>query len=127
MTRMVMHSLTTPPTDQDWIGLEDELAPMEVRRRIRGKISFNHLAVNSGEGEEKDDEKAEEEREEQNKKLRAIIQDEMRHAVEDDPHAAYATMDSVAQIKELTRGPQVEEILQTKIVSQHEVRRNLNQ
>ena len=43
---MVMHNLKEPPKDEDWIGLEDELAPAEVRRRIRGKVSLNHLATN---------------------------------------------------------------------------------
>ena len=45
LTRMVMHSLVEPPKDEDWIGLEDELAPTEIRRRIRGKVSLSHLAL----------------------------------------------------------------------------------
>ena len=40
-----MHSLVEPPKDEDWIGLEDELAPTEIRRRIRGKVSLSHLAL----------------------------------------------------------------------------------
>lgn len=39
LTRMVMHQLQEPPQDQHWIGLEIELSPTEVRRRIRGKAS----------------------------------------------------------------------------------------
>lgn len=42
---MVMHNLVEPPKDEDSIGLEDELAPTEIRRRIRGKVTFNHLAL----------------------------------------------------------------------------------
>ena len=45
LTRMVMHNLVEPPTDQNWIGLDDELAPVEARRRIRGKVTLNHFSV----------------------------------------------------------------------------------
>ena len=75
LTRMVMHSLVEPPKDEDWIGLEDELAPTEVRRRIRGKVSLNHLALKEMDSDlkkEAEDEEFEEEetREEDIKKVR---------------------------------------------------------
>jgi hypothetical protein len=31
LTRMVMHHLKEPPKDDDWIVLEDELAPHEIQ------------------------------------------------------------------------------------------------
>ena len=132
LTRMVMHQLTNPPQDEDWIGLEDELAPTEVRRRIRGKVSLNHLSLGGGQtlepGEEgKREENEEEEREKSLRSMRRVIEQEMRHAVEDDPLAAYTTMDAVAVMKEMTCDSKVEEVLQTKIVSQQEVKRNLDQ
>ena len=61
------------------------------------------------------------EKEEQNKQLRRVIEGEMKHAVEDEPHVAFATLDAVTKIKEMTNSSQVDEVLQTKIVSQHEV------
>ena len=127
LTRMVMHNLKEPPKDEDWIGLEDELAPAEVRRRIRGKVSLNHLATNLEEEAPEDGEDEEHEKEEQNKQLRRVIEGEMKHAVEDEPHVAFATLDAVTKIKEMTNSSQVDEVLQTKIVSQHEVRRSLDQ
>ena len=138
LTRMVMHQLTEPPAQlDDWIGLEDELAPTEVRRRIRGKVTLNHLALGkelplkTGElEEEQSDEKGDESDEEREMKLRSmrrVIEQEMKHAVEDDPVAAYTTLDAVAMMKEMTCDSKVEEVLQTKIVSQQEVRRNLDQ
>ena len=130
LTRMVMHRLQEPPKDQDWIGLEDQLAPTEVRRRIRGKVSLNHLSF--GEAAQEEDEKfeggeknEEELKEEQIRKTRRIIEDEMKFAMEGDTVGSFLTVDAIASIKELTASTTPEEVLQTKIVAQHEVRRNL--
>ena len=88
---MVMHQLTDPPQDEDWIGLEDQLSPVEVRQRIRGKVSLNHFAyeqlcpegLSSPEVEEM---KEEEEKEDQVfLRTRRVIEEEMKHAVEDHP------------------------------------------
>ena len=130
LTRMVMHSLVEPPKDDDWIGLEDELAPTEVRRRIRGKVSLNHFAVNvedsNLEGKDKDEEmKEEEEREEDIKKVRRVVEQEMRYAAEDDPIGSSTTLDAITKLKEMTCNTKVEEVLQTRVVAQHEVRKNL--
>jgi len=130
LTRMVMHRLQEPPKDQDWIGLEDQLAPTEVRRRIRGKVSLNHLSF--GEAAQEEDEKfeggeknEEELKEEQIRKTRRIIEDVMKFAMEGDTVGSFLTVDAIASIKELTASTTPEEVLQTKIVAQHEVRRNL--
>ena len=130
LTRMVMHRLQEPPKDQDWIGLEDQLAPTEVRQRIRGKVSLNHLSF--GEAAQEEDEKfegggknEEELKEEEIRKTRRIIEDEMKFAMEDDTVGSFLTVDAIASIKELTASTTPEEVLQTKIVAQHEVRKNL--
>ena len=69
-----------PPKDEDWIGLEDELAPTEIRRRIRGKVSLSHLALNlsdpsqeEGVEEEEEEEVEEEEKREELKKMRRVV------------------------------------------------------
>ena len=133
LTRMVMHKLVDPPKDEDWIGLEDELAPVEVRRRIRGKVSLNHFspagdAPRPEEEEEMEKEiKEEKEREDQLREVRRVIENEMRVAVDDEETASYLTLDAVAALKEMTYDPKADEILQTRIVAQHEVRRNIQE
>ena len=134
LTRMVMHNLVDPPKDEDWIGLEDELAPVEVRRRIRGKVSLNHFSMTGDaprpqeEEEEMEKEmKEEREKEDQLRELRRVIENEMRVAVDDEETASYLTLDAVAALKEMTYDPKADEILQTRIVAQHEVRRNVQE
>ena len=73
LTRMVMHNLVEPPKDEDSIGLEDELALTEIRRRIRGKVTFNHLALTSEEVSREDEKEDEEEKEAQVRKIGAVI------------------------------------------------------
>ena len=133
LTRMVMHNLVDPPKEEDWIGLEDELAPVEVRRRIRGKVSLNHFSMTGDapwpqEEEEMEKEmKEEKEKEDQLRKVRRVIESEMRVAVDDEETASYLTLDAVAALKEMTYDPKADEILQTRIVAQHEVRRNIQE
>eukprot|EP00435_Cladocopium_sp_Y103_P052037 s116_g16.t1 len=57
LARMVMHNLTTPPKDDGWIGLEDELAPAEVRR-IRGKVALQRLSATKSFKEDPKDQEA---------------------------------------------------------------------
>eukprot|EP00435_Cladocopium_sp_Y103_P004783 s2934_g1.t1 len=126
-SRMVMHQLTTPPKDDDWIGLEDELAPTEVRRRIRGKVSLNHLSFEESlqEGEAEGEMNPEDEKEKEILKARKLIEEEMQHAVEEEPVGAFFTLDALASLKEMTVNATTEEVLQTRIVAQSEVRKHL--
>ena len=131
LTRMAMHQLQDPPKDDDWIGLEDELAPTEVRTRIRGKVSLNHFSFGEGiygeTGEVEDEEmKDEVEKEEVIKKTRKVIQKEMNYAMGGDPAGSFATVDAIGHLKEMTVSTAPEEVLQTRIVSQHEVRKQLS-
>ena len=82
---MVMHQLKKPPKDDNWIGREDELAPHEIRRRIKGKVAVSHLPYGEtlhGEVEDVslDDVKKEEEKEEEGLKTRKVIE-EMKFAI----------------------------------------------
>jgi hypothetical protein len=78
------------------------------------------------EGKDKDEEmKEEEEREEDIKKVRRVVEQEMRYAAEDDPIGSSTTLDAITKLKEMTCNTKVEEVLQTRVVAQHEVRKNL--
>ncbi|CAL1133373.1 unnamed protein product [Cladocopium goreaui] len=99
---------------------------------IRGKVALNHLSYGGalhGEVEDVslDDVKKEEEKEEEVLKTRKVIGEEMKFAIEDDPIGSYLTVDAIAALKETTVNTIPEEALQTKIVAQHEVRRNLQE
>ena len=49
LVRMVMKGLTEPAQDQDWIGIEDAMNPVEERRRLRGKVAVQALQVETSE------------------------------------------------------------------------------
>ena len=122
LTRMVMHQLKEPPKDDDWIGLEDELNPIEARRRIRGKVSLQHLRFGGESPQPKDEDVEtelgeEEEREDEIRRMKKVVEKEMAYAVEDDHVASFLTLDAITSMKELTNNPKAEEILQTKVVS----------
>ena len=94
-------------------------------------MALNHLSYGGalhGEVEDVslDDVKKEEEKEEV-LKTRKVIGEEMKFAIEDDPIGSYLTVDAIAALKETTVNTIPEEALQTKIVAQHEVRRNLQE
>ena len=43
MAGMVMKKLQEPPTEEKWIGVEDHLNELELRRRVRGKITVRQV------------------------------------------------------------------------------------
>jgi hypothetical protein len=95
-------------------------------------VALNHLSYGGalhGEVEDVslDDVKKEEEKEEEVLKTRKVIGEEMKFAIEDDPIGSYLTVDAIAALKETLVNTIPEEALQTKIVAQHEVRRNLQE
>ena len=69
--------------------------------------------------------KEEAEKEEVIKKTRRVIEEEMKYAMDDDLTGSFATVDAIGHLKELTINTAVEEVLQTRVVSQHEVRKQL--
>lgn len=134
VSRMVMHGLNEPPNLQTWIALEDELNPIQLRRRLRGKTAVQSFLV---EGESTPEERQvipedmyvgdeeEDKRMERDVQLRRLIEEEMSHAIYDDPMVANLVVDTMASLKEATIPHQQNEVLQTRVVSQAEVRRNV--
>ena len=145
LTRMVMHGLTEVPTEEHWVALEDEHAPMDDRRRLRGKtaaafqiqVSEENLEVPDAEGglggggpvrlaseEEEEDEK---EKRSEKDRLQRTIAAEMTHLVDDHDLVVGPVYDAMAALRELQAKVQKEpELLQTKIVSQAEVRKTID-
>ena len=60
-----MKSLTEPPQEHHWVGIEDALNPVEERRRLRGKVMIHscHLSEETSKDEE-DEVRSDEEGEE---------------------------------------------------------------
>ena len=127
---MVMTCPAAHPDEQDWVGLEDSLNPIEERRRLRGKIAVHMMKNQTQQSEEEEGKDPEEEKENQEeegkKRVRRVIEEEMTFAIEDDEMVTGVVVDAVAKLKEqrLNQKP-IAELLQTKIVGQAEVRRNL--
>ena len=131
LTRMVMSDLKEAPEEEHWIALEDESAPMDDRRRIRGKTAAAfQLKVHENGQEEREEEEAIEESEGGDEKgalrrLAQVIATEMTHLVDDHEMVAGTVYDSMAALRELqAKVAEEPELLQTKIVS-HEVRRDI--
>lgn len=134
LSRMVMHGTVDPMTETQWVALEDQLSPLEERRRIRGKTSLPQVRMRKMKNEEKegeeyqelvpDDQKEEEEGQEA-EKVWTMIEEEMKHAMEDERGVMGAVLDEVAKVKQMMTENAQEEVLQTRIVSQAEVRRDI--
>jgi hypothetical protein len=133
---MVMQGLSEPPKLEDWIGIEDALNPIEERRRIRHKASIYMLEVeDAAEADELENQEGDgrspsfegEEKDAWAKKQRVqrLIEEEMVEAMGDDEKVAGMVLDSITMVKELIGPEKGEEVLQTRIVSQAEVRRSI--
>ena len=142
LTRMVMHGLKEAPTDEHWVALEDQHAPMDDRRRIRGKTAaaFQCQVKEEGltdpegdrdeggggpEGWKPEDEEERDQRQER-EQLQRTIAAEMSYLVDDHDSVVGPVYEAMAALRELQAKVQNEpELLQTKIVSQAEVRRTM--
>ena len=60
-------------------------------------------------------------------RVRRLIEEEMVEAMEDDQQVAGMVLDSIGSLKQLLGPDKGEEILQTRIVSQAEVRRSMEE
>ena len=126
LVRMVMKSLTEPIEDRHWIGLEDDMNPIEERRRLRGKVSVHALRKQEEEAEsqEEGDEDSPEEEEKRKKRMTEVIQREMFQMMDDPEEAVPPMMDSIARMKELQADEKNPgEVLQTRVVPMQEVRK----
>eukprot|EP00435_Cladocopium_sp_Y103_P022026 s142_g5.t1 len=138
LTKMVMHGLSEAPNLEDWIGIEDALNPIEERRRLRHKASIYKIDAIEGENEDgnamevgnfEEQPISEDEAEDWKRKERVqrLVEEEMVEAMSDEEGIAGLVLDSVVKIKEVLGPEKSDEILQTRIVSQAEVRRNLEE
>eukprot|EP00435_Cladocopium_sp_Y103_P011790 s2430_g3.t1 len=127
VARMVMRKFEDPPTEEQWVGVEDHLNALELRRRVRGKITVRQLRkVEAEESEIEDIEGVSTEEEEQEKEQRftRLIEEEMTHAVCEEQAALDVVLEAVAKLRQAAIKPnEAEEVLQTRIVSQQEVRK----
>ena len=125
VTKNVLRKAKEPITDQKWVAMEKEVADaLTTRRRLREKTSARKMEVE--EKEPKSEENAEKEKFQQLKqRLGEIIDEEMKHMVEDDPDIAVEELKWVAKMKRMMEEPSEEdEILQTKVISSREVARS---
>ena len=120
LTRAVFKRMTEPVDDQAWIALEDALTPVDLRRRLRGKVLVRRV-----EGSQQEDKPQSPDPEEmaKEKHLERIIQEEMAHVVHDEMEVAQKVLDATKALRGV-KATEEEEILQTKIVSPQEVRKN---
>ena len=118
LTRIVISNLAKPPNDQHWIALEDDMNPVEQRRRLREKTAVRAFEVM----EEEDQQKREEQRDQ--RRIQMVIEEEMTTAVFNDQKVLEEVLEGVAWLKEAIVDEKDPEILQTKILSQAEVRKN---
>ena len=118
--------------------MEDALNPIEERRRIRHKASIYMLEVeDAAEAEESQKEEGrsqlpsfEDEGEDvwtRKQRVQRLVEEDMVEAMSDDEEVAGMVLDSIAVVKELIGPEKGEEVLQTRIVSQAEVRRSIEE
>ena len=114
LTRSVIRGTVKPVSEEVWYGLMEELDPVTVRRRLRGKTPMRKLM---NEEMVRDDIEARAER---------IIQEEMECLVGEDPEVASTVLGEVLRLCEFAKneGDDVEQVLQTRIVSPAEVLRD---
>ena len=125
LTRMIMHGLKEAPTEDQWIGLEDSLNPLEERRRLRGKIAVYQCMVEKLEEEEEDQEREEERQGD----LKKVIEEEMVHVITDPESVIGPVTEGIADLKEQNASGMknaTEELLQTRIVPVAEVRKEID-
>eukprot|EP00435_Cladocopium_sp_Y103_P020138 s2720_g4.t3 len=120
LARAVFKRMTEPVDDQAWIALEEALTPVDLRRRLRGKV-----LVRKVEGSRKDDKPHDLDQSDRAKEkhLERIIQEEMVHVLHDEMEVAQQVLDATKALQGM-RATEEDEILQTKIVSPQEVKKN---
>ena len=132
LTPMLFKDLKEVPDDARpvWVALEEDLGPLEARRRLRGKTTVRALQVEGEDtfGEEEKDAELKMKLDEL-RRLEALIQDETVCMAEDDKACLVSIYEEVTALKALKDDVQGVEnqVLQTRIVSQAEVRKNPNQ
>ena len=122
VTKFIMEKTTEPVEEGAWIALEGRIVdPWSTRRRLRGKTAVRRVHPTlDQEGEDSEREKKKEEV----KQIYAVIEEEMRGIVDEDPEVASGIIQVVAKLRKIaTAMEESEEVLQTKIISPKEVSR----
>ena len=122
VTKFIMEKTTEPVEEGAWIALEGRIVdPWSTRRRLRGKTAVRRVHPTlDQEGENSETEKKKEEV----KQIYAVIEEEMRGIVDEDPEVASGIIHAVARLRKIaTVMEESEEVLQTKIISPKEVSR----
>ena len=117
LSRTVMKNVQEPITDEKWIALENETNPVQVRRRLRSKMTVRQLKAPKEEEEE-------EERRVKMRRIQEVIRDEMGRVMEDDEANVHITMKELWKLRKFSEEEAPDEVLQTKVVGMQEVRRD---
>ena len=121
LTRYVLLRGKEPPTEEKWLAIEREtLDELAVRRRIRGKRSIRRFGMTEEEVEEA------QRQEEFKRRVEKMIKEEVPLMIHDDPSLVSEEMVILANLRKMVTSNEspLEEVLQTKIVSQKEVVEN---
>ena len=117
---------TNPVTDGAWMALlaeqDREVAALDVRRRIRGKMALRSQKVEESFVEDNEffdslmEEQLEERREHQ-KRLQAIIESEAAFMLNEDLDSMNVTFEGLWKLKQAMPSLEEDDVLRTKIVS----------
>ena len=114
LTRSVIRNTTWPVSDEIWVGMADDLEPHEVGRRLRGKTTFRKMM---NEEDPKPDE---------HHHVEKVIQEEMEALISDEHEVAQLALGGILRLCEFINqdAKEVDQVLQTKIISPVEVLKN---
>ena len=114
LTRSVIRNTTWPVSDEIWVGMADDLEPHEVGRRLRGKTTFRKMM---NEEDPKPDE---------HHHVEKVIQEEMEALISDEHEVAQLALGGILRLCEFINQDEkeVDQVLQTKIISPVEVLKN---
>ena len=112
LTRSIIRGTTQPLSEEIWYGLMEEMDPVVVRRRLRGKTPMRKMG---------DDEPSED----VDSRIEQVIQQEMECLLHEDGEVASLVLGGVLRLCEFANNEaeDVEQVLQTRIVSPAEVLR----
>ena len=99
-TKYILRKAKEPITDQKWVAIEREIADaLTTRRRLQEKTSVRKIEIE--EKDLKDEEKEEEKIQQLRQRLIRIIEEKIKHMVEDEPDIAMEELEWVAKMKRI--------------------------
>ena len=96
LTRAVFKKGTEPVDDQVWVALEDALTPVDLRRRLRGKVLVRRVEGSQEEDKPRNPDQGAIAKE---KHLERIIQEEMTYVVHDEMEVAQQVLDATKALR----------------------------